>query len=365
MSKAQLYCGDSIKILRQLSEKSVSCLVTSPPYYQQRKYSSDNELGQEKTPQEYINNLANIFDEAKKVLRDDGVCWIVIGNKYGKDGKLIHAAGMLWTEMQKRGWIFREDIIWFKTNGLCSSVENRPTVTHEYVLMFTKFKKYYYDADAIREPHKIKDERLRTQYESKFKNREDQKQIDGYGKRLGCHILGKNKRSVWALTTNTNFKGEHVALFPSALAEIPILASTSQEGCCDKCGSPLKRLVDKGKHIRELQQNCGGPNYNGQAIKSYREYKAQDPSDLKRRILEGLREKYTIGWIPTCKCKNIGIVPCNVIDPFNGAASTGVAALKNGRNYIGIDINPKYIQMSKQRLLGHVSESEIKIYGEC
>lgn len=362
MSKVQLYQGDALEILKKMPDQSVHAQISSPPYYKQRKYGSTNELGWEDTPEQYIDKLADIFNEVKRVLRDDGVCWIVIGNKCGKDGNLIHCASMLWTEMQKRGWIFRSDCIWNKINGRPESCKNRPTTTHEYILMFTKKKKYYYDADAIRIPHEIKDKRLRTQYNSKFKEQKDLDYIDGYGKRLGCHILGKNKRSVWTTTTNTGFSGAHCALYPVHLVKDCILSSTSEQGCCNKCGSPLKRLTKKGNLIKELQQSCGGPNYNGVAQKDYLESGAQDASDLKKRILEGLREKYTIGWIPTCNCADAEIVPCKVLDIFNGAASTGECAIKHGRDYIGIEINPEYIKMSKGRLEKIMPESEIIIY---
>lgn len=362
MPKVQLYQGDALEILKRLSDKSIHVCGCSPPYYKQRKYGSPDELGWEKTPEEYINKLADIFDEVKRVLRDDGVCWIVIGNKYGKDGNLIHCASMLWTEMQKRGWIFRADCIWNKLNGLPSPAKNRPTIAHEYILMFTKQKNYYFDSYAIREPHKLKDERPRTQYGGKFHNNAHKQLIDGQGKRLGCNPLGKNKRSVWNMITNTGFKGKHVALFPVHVIEPCILSSTSQEGCCNKCGAPLTRLIQKGDINLDWQKSCGGPKYEGQATKNYAESCAQDPSALKRRILDGLREKYTIGWIPSCKCSDIEILPCTVMDVFSGASSSGECALKHKRNYIGIEINPEYIKMSKERLAKIVPESDIKIY---
>lgn len=231
--------GNCLEIGEELPEKSVQCIITSPPYWGHRNYSNGdlNELGRENTLQEYINDIANTFDVLKRCLKDDGLLWLNLGDTY----KNLELQGVPWKvaiELQNRGWILRSDIIWHKPNAMPSSVNSRPTVDHEYIFMFSKAKSYYYDADAIREEH------ITFTEKSKMRGgRNHFGKIGGTpeaGKNGGNHNLhdgrwnqafnplGRNKRTVWSVPLG-KFRGAHFAVFPEKLIEPCILASTARD----------------------------------------------------------------------------------------------------------------------------------------
>lgn len=228
--------GEALKALRKLPSSIVQTVVTSPPYYGQRDYCSDNQVGIEQSPEEYLNRLVDIFDEVRRVLKDDGTLWLNIGDKY-IDGNLAGLPWRLAIALKERGWILRSDIIWHKPNAMPSSVQNRPTTDHEYIFLFSKSAKYYYDADAIREPH--------VTFSEKSKMRGGRNHL---GKRGGTpekgknsgnsnlhrgrwdqafHPKGRNKRTVWEVPLS-KFRQAHFAVFPEKLIEPCILAGSSQ-----------------------------------------------------------------------------------------------------------------------------------------
>lgn len=165
-------------------------------------------------------------------------------------------------------------------------------------------------------------------------------------------------------------KTSHFATFPEALAERCIKAGTSESGSCPSCGAPWRRVVEKGEHNREQQRACGADStggYSGTATKDYASARAEDPSAVKARILEGMRDRKTLGWSPTCECRDetdrsesgteIGAlwrtpqpVPCTVLDPFAGSGTTLLVAERLGRDSIGIELNPEYVEMARQRI---------------
>ena len=125
-----VHVGDCREVLRSLDAESVHCVVTSPPYYGQREYQSEIEIGRESTPQEYVESLVRVFREARRVLKSTGTLWLVLGDKYHR-GRLL---GMPWRvslALADDGWILRRDIVWHKPNAMPSAVKNRPTVDHE------------------------------------------------------------------------------------------------------------------------------------------------------------------------------------------------------------------------------------------
>ena len=229
--------GDSREVLRHLPANTFHACITSPPYYALRDYHSELQIGREPTPDAYVANLVAVFREVKRILRDDGTCWINIGDSYassppgnaqgisdksGLHGGVIspeyrqrlmqgHATKMdtsripgipkknllliparLAIALQADGWIVRQDVIWENPSG-CESVKDRPSLSHEHVLMLSKSSKYYFDADAVRE------------------------------------LSGANCRSVWKIAT-VPFKGAHFAVMPPKLAERCLLASTPENG---------------------------------------------------------------------------------------------------------------------------------------
>lgn len=275
------------------------------------------------------------------------------------------------------GWFLRADVIWSKPNPMPESITDRPTKSHEYVFLLAKSERYFYDNDAVREPYKPASVARRQYADTNVGDRRSSHQPDSHQGRSNlkqpgnshtyfeANPAGRNRRSVWTITT-ARFDEAHFATFPEELVEPCILAGTSEGGCCAKCGAPRCRVVELGEHDRDHQAACGADasgGYNGVSAKhgetaedydrlkrrQTRERKkatgaGQNPSDVKARILAGMREKKTVGWDWTCHCETVpgAIVPCTVLDPFSGSGTTGAVALRLGRSYIGIEINPKY-----------------------
>lgn len=228
--------GEALEVLKNFPSSIVQTVVTSPPYYGQRDYCADDQIGMEQTPEEYIERLVNIFDEVKRVLREDGTLWLNIGDKY-INGNLAGLPWRLAIALKERGWLLRSDIIWHKPNAMPSSVQNRPTTDHEYIFLFAKNSKYFYDADSIREPHVTFSEK------SKMKGGRNHLGKEGgtpeQGKNSGnsnlhrgrwdqaFHPKGRNKRTVWEVPLS-KFREAHFAVFPEKLIEPCILAGSSE-----------------------------------------------------------------------------------------------------------------------------------------
>lgn len=235
----EIYCGNAIDNLKNMSSGSVDCIVTSPPYYGQRDYGNEKQIGSEKVPSEYVNNLVSVFSECFRVLKDSGTLWLNLGDKY-KDGGLL---GMPWRvalALQDIGWFLRNDIIWHKPNAMPNAVKNRLTTDHEYIFFFTKKKSgYYYDQDAIREEH------VTFSDKSKMKGGKNHfGKVNGTpeeGKNKGnpnlhngrwdqaFHPNGRNKRTVWNVPLS-KFRGAHFAVFPEKLIEPCILVGCPEGG---------------------------------------------------------------------------------------------------------------------------------------
>lgn len=239
----KIHCMDALTGLRQMDDQSVNCIVTSPPYWNQRDYGVEGQLGLEQSPEEYIYHLTEIFHECKRVLRDDGTLWCNIGDTYFGSGRggnnanirtenwqpvyphmktysnlklkpkdLIGIPWMVAFALRDDGWYLRRDIIWHKTNSHPESVKDRCSNAHEYIFFMSKSERYYYDYDAIKE-------------ESKY-YREQKVKKDTYDK--NGHKF-KNKRDVWAIPTKP-FKGLHTACYPDTLVEPCILAGSPEGG---------------------------------------------------------------------------------------------------------------------------------------
>lgn len=156
--------GDVINRLKEVPEGFVNCCVTSPPYWGLRDYGVEGQIGLEKTPEEYISRMVEVFREVKRVLKDDGTLWLNIGDSYStnpgnaglKAKDMVGIPWMLAFALRVDGWYLRSDIIWNKPNPMPESVQDRPTKAHEYIFLLSKNAKYYYDAKAIRsEPKSV------------------------------------------------------------------------------------------------------------------------------------------------------------------------------------------------------------------
>lgn len=234
----QFHCGDAAELATRLVPESIDTVITSPPYFQQRDYGDPGQLGQEATPEEYVERLVRVFAAIRPALRHQGTLWVVLGDKYLENQLL----GMPWRyalAMQQAGWFLRSDCIWQKPNAMPSPVRNRPTTDHEYVFLFSRESSYYYDADAIREPHvtfsehsKMKGGRghfgVRGGTPEKGKNSGKQNLHDGRWDQA-FHPLGRNKRTVWSIPLS-KYREAHFAVFPERLVETCLLATCPPGG---------------------------------------------------------------------------------------------------------------------------------------
>ena len=257
--KDTILFGDCRETLSAFLPQSARMCVTSPPYYGLRDYGGEEQqIGQEQTPEEFVDQLVSVFREVRNVLTDDGTCWVNIGDSYynyrpgkgqsypkqsvsktkqdlpdkcNKRGNKLQGLkekdliGIPWLfafAMRKDGWYLRQDIIWHKPNPMPESVKDRCTKSHEYIFLFSKNKKYFYDNEAIKEP--AKDWGTRDRTNGKYHN-------TGTGlaphSGLSKSYDRKNKRSVWSIT-NKPYKGAHFAVFPPDLIEPCILAGSEQ-----------------------------------------------------------------------------------------------------------------------------------------
>jgi len=357
-----IYQGDCLDILPTLETKSVQCVITSPPYYGLRDYGTakweggdedhehdrvaarngrggsgatgkqtadaypndlpaavcscgatriDSQIGLESIPEIYVEKLVAVFRELRRVLRDDGTVWLNLGDSYNGSGKAgsnpeyqakhtefgkpskeksrfgmptnIKALkpkdliGIPWRvafALQADGWWLRQDVIWHKPNPMPESVSDRCTKSHEYIFLLTKSAKYFYDADAIREPQN-------GTAHSRGKGITPKSQPMGQGIKANNSFHAatalwhkspdskRNRRSVWVITTRP-YRGAHFAVFPPEIPEI-----------CIKAGS-----------------------------------KAGD----------------------------------TILDPFAGTGTTGLVAEKLGRKFVGIELNPEYVDMAERRI---------------
>jgi site-specific DNA-methyltransferase (adenine-specific) len=235
----QFLCGDSIDVAKRLPEACVDSVVTSPPYYQQRDYGSKLQIGQEISPAAYVERLAELFTELKRVVKPTGSAWVVIGDKYVK-GELLGMPWRVCLALKDAGWILRADCIWHKPNAMPSSAKTRPTVDHEYIFFFTNsLKDSYYNADAIREPHvtfsensKMKGGRKhfgkRGGTPEKGKNSGDNNLHDARWDQA-FHPKGRNKRTVWSIPLS-KFREAHFAVYPEKLVKTCIDAGCPEDG---------------------------------------------------------------------------------------------------------------------------------------
>lgn len=285
----QIILGDCLQSMQSLTEESINCCVTSPPYFGLRDYGVDGQIGLEETPEQYVAKMVEVFREVRRVLRDDGTLWLNLGDSYGKGKQLLGIPWKVAFALQADGWYLRQDIIWSKSNPMPESVRDRCTKSHEYIFLLSKSQRYYYNNDAIREPHTgeaakavavgFKEVGQRGINSSVRRGLTDgqstqfsKKGHSGYfgadGKCL-LNPLGKNKRSVWSVPTQS-VKGAHFATFPPALIEPCILA-----------GCPVDGVV---------------------------------------------------------------------LDPFGGSGTTAGVAIKNGRRAILCELNPDYAEMVAERV---------------
>lgn len=239
--KDTVLIGDSWTISRSLPSEYARCIVTSPPYFGHREYSDNPDLesmefGREEELSIYISKLVFLFEELRRVLKDDGTLWLNLGDTYRKE-QLLGVPWRVALALQDAGWLLRSEIIWNKPNAMPSSVKNRPTTAHEHIFLFAKTKDYFYDADAIREPHvtfteasKMRGGRnhfgKRNGTPENGKNKGNPNLHNGRWDQA-FHPLGRNKRTVWDISLG-KFRDTHFAVFPEGLVTNCILAGSRE-----------------------------------------------------------------------------------------------------------------------------------------
>jgi DNA modification methylase len=226
------YLGDAIKLLGDLPDRSIHCCVTSPPYWGLRSYlepgdpAKASELGAEETLEEYVLNMTRVFREVRRVLRNDGTLWLNLGDRYHKKN-LAMVPYRTALALQDDGWTLRSNIVWAKPNPMPESVKDRPTAAHESVFLFAKSGRYYYDADAVREPDSGRASGNKSRIVA----------TAGEGQRTNSHLGssvpwepggGRNMRNVWTVAPRPK-KGSHYAVFPPQLVE-PMIKAGCPEG---------------------------------------------------------------------------------------------------------------------------------------
>lgn len=345
----------------------VDCIVTSPPYWGLRDYKHKNQIGQETSPEEYVETMLHVFREAHRVLKDSGTLWLNLGDTYwgGKgqsggawqgdniNGKAINIAkkgetrpqdrthpfikpkdlvGIPWSvalALRNDGWYLRQDIIWNKPNPMPASMTDRCTTSHEYIFLLSKSKQYYFDQEAIKvdmvdyEMERRKREKLQGMTGKKKVGRDgkiglaDQSQNGAVRDREALYALmetGKaNKKSVWTVTTK-GYDGD----FCTACRRY-------YEGS-QKNMIRVETVIENGKEKERSICLCGRHD-------AWIEHFATFPPDL---IVDCIKAGAPAGGL--------------VLDPFSGAATTALVSLANGRNFIGLEVNPDYVDLGRHRL---------------
>jgi len=302
----EIICGDALEVLKTFPDESIDCVVTSPPYWGLRDYGVEGQLGLEKTPEEYVAKMVEVFREIKRVLKKEGVMFLNLGDSYAAGGngggtekqdsnrgtlalkgkvkkappglKPKDLVGIPWRvafALQADGWYLRQDIIWAKPNPMPESVTDRCTKSHEYIFLLSKNQKYYFDNEAIMEDTAEPYSEKRTKRPATSHGKEPTP--SGSSNNLTYNKIRpnskRNKRSVWTIATKP-YKEAHFATFPKDLI-IPMV----------KAGCPKGRLV---------------------------------------------------------------------LDPFMGSGTTAYVARSLGRNFIGIELSSAYISLAKKRLAQQV-----------
>ncbi|MHB8994536.1 MAG: DNA-methyltransferase [Armatimonadota bacterium] len=391
--------GSTLEVLRGMPDQVFQTCITSPPYWNLRAYlDSDDPLKKhelgceevhdclgwatgEKCRECYICHMVEVFTEVYRVLRDDGTFWLNVGDSYNGSGKAgknpeyqerhkefgkvsTHTqrfgkptnlktlkkkelCGIPWRlafALQSAGWYLRSDIIWHKPNPMPVPVRDRCTSAHEYVFMLTKSPQYLYDLHAIKEP--FADSRQGKDGSKKKSERNVGGRRDGFTTPNGIDPSangGKNKRDVWSIPTK-GLRGEHFAVMPEALVEPCVLAGSS-EWTCDICGSPYARVVKHGNSEHHCRPGCGckeqhaGEQDWSEGWKGYGGYEST--------------AVVTNDFEPTCLCadRSLTIVDSSIVlDPFCGAATVGISALRQRRRFVGIELNPLFIALSERRI---------------
>ena len=349
----KIYNEDCLTFLKQMPDQYVECCITSPPYFRLRDYGMAGQIGLEETPEAYVEKMVAVFREVRRVLKDDGTLWLNLGDSYAsntqgsggpsskqdsnagsrynprkfnhgvKEKDLMGIPWMVAFALRADGWYLRQDIIWHKPNPMPESVTDRCTKAHEYIFLMSKSARYYYDADAIKQPV-----------------------VDATVLRLAQQIEKQKGSERVPGKTNGNMKAVGPGRKPR-----PDDSRGGNQG--SERGIPAMAIDGNGvKNHSGYFDSCGN------------------------LIGEGMANKKSVWVVPTMPFSEAHfatfpedlIVPCikagcpeggTVLDPFMGAGTTALVAHKLNRNYIGTELNPEYCQIAEKRILPYKLQQKL------
>lgn len=399
----KIYQGEALEVLKTFPSETIDCVMTSPPYWGLRNYNVVNQLGLEETFTEYIDKLCNIFDEIKRVLKPTGTCFVNLGDTYGGSGNgswnapieirgkqyrktcnidqeylgpprktnnfsksLLQIPSRFAIEMTNRGWILRNELIWWKPNSMPSSATDRFTVDFEKVFFFVKNRKYYFEQQYepfsesyLKEMRPMGVIRNRLYENSKYKMDDAPEQFKKeYTELKENNLIGRNKRCVWKIKTKP-FNEAHFAIYPIELCKTPIKAGCP-EFVCSKCGKPREIIIEKSSVSKEFMQK-------------FKRNKSKLPDEVNLSEKSALRisgNKFN-DWKVANPDKVVGYTDCGcgaefssgiVLDPFFGSGTTGVSALKINRSFVGIELNPEYIEIAQARINQILEDKNLQLF---
>jgi DNA modification methylase len=331
--------GDAEEQLRTLAPASIDCVITSPPYYALRDYGVPGQIGLEANVDAWVDKLVAVFDQVARVLKPTGALWLNVADSYSRHPSLgaptkglLLAPEKLLFALTSRGWLLRNRVIWAKPNPMPTSVRDRLNASHDFIYLLVRSPWYFFDLDAIREPHRSmrrptarKDESTHPTWVGPLAGtRKGLDRLHAAG--VSGHVLGKNPGDVWSIATRS-FRGDHFATFPEELVRRPLLA-TCPEAVCTACGEPWRRK----SATRQLGTTA--PTPDGKRLRRY-----------PRRWVS-VHER---GPLMPCGC-GVPSRPGVVLDPFFGTGTVGAVAERFGRDWVGIELNPTYAAMAEKRI---------------
>lgn len=320
--------GDVRERLAGLPDASVDTVITSPPYVALRNYGMADQIGATADTDGWVNDMREVGRQVARVLKPSGSWWLNIGDSYSRHPRsgapaksLLMAPERLAIALIGDGWTIRNKVTWAKTNPMPNSVADRLACTSEVVYFLVRSPRYHFDLDAIRIPHRSPRHRRPggnpgATYPPASAgppawagplagSNSGLARLKAQG--LAGHPLGKNPGDVWTMAT-ANFRGEHFAVFPTGLVTPPLLA-TCPEKVCARCGTPWSRSP-----VRTVGRLA-----------------------VRGELRRG------------CRCR-AATRPGVVLDPFFGSGTVGVVAQTHGRDWIGIELNPAFAQLARERI---------------
>jgi DNA modification methylase len=364
-----LHQGDALAVLRDFPPESVQCCITSPPYWCLRDYGVSGQIGLEDTPEEHVMRLLAVFREVRRVLKNDGTLWVNYGDAYSyaadkrnwkphgkqasntaslnvgarRDWRLPpkNLLGLPWRlafALQDDGWILRSDIIWHKLNPMPESVKDRPTRAHEYLFLFAKNSRYYFDHEAIREPIAALSYDTPQPHPRSLTFARFVREPDRPGQKMKQHRPNRNPRP----GIDTHGGNQGTGGIPQIPHDIPAIgkgnAKTFRGGGAYTGGNSFDNVS-----ARERDSHGNVPNL------TY----TRNIRDVWSIPTFGYPEAHFATFPPALiePCILAGSRPGDtVLDPFVGSGTTCMVARQKSRNWIGIELNPAYCALALKRI---------------